>query len=74
MPKKRINLSDAEYGRRARIMDWHAGLKWRDNQHDTFEGRDFLITELKRLPTVYKNTREYLINYLEKHYNKVIGN
>ncbi len=69
MPKSRMN--DAEYGRNSRIFDWHAGLRWRDKKNDTTEGRDFLISELKRLPKKYKNVRTNVIKYLQERYNVV---
>ncbi len=71
MSRKRPRLSDAEYGRNSRIFDWHAGLRWRDKKDGTYEGRDFLIEELKRLPKNYKNVRRNLINYLQEHYGVV---
>ena len=67
MPKSTMN--DAEYGRWSRIMDWHAGLRWRDKQTDTHEGRDFLIKELKRLPKSYKKVKKHLVAYLQNKYN-----
>ena len=67
----RSHMTDAEYGRNARIFDWHAGLKWRDKKDGTHEGRNFLIEELKRLPKNYKKVRNNLIKYLQERYNIV---
>lgn len=64
-------MTDAEYGRNARIFDWHAGLRWRDKKNGTTEGRDFLIAELKRLPKSYKKVKKYLVSYLRDKYNVV---
>ncbi len=68
---KHPKLSDAEYGRNSRIFDWHAGLRWRDKKNGTTEGRDFLISELERLPKTYKHVRTNLVKYLQVHYNVV---
>ncbi len=67
----RSKMTDAEYGRWSRIMDWHAGLRARDRQTNGNEGRDFLIEELKRLPTRYKKVKIHLVNYLRDKYNVV---
>ncbi len=64
-------MTDAEYGRWSRIMDWHAGLRARDRHNKANEGRDFLIEELKRLPKNYKKVKKHLVDYLRDRYNTV---